>query len=157
MQLGNRLRPEGYTFLAVLALLALVSLGLAALGPLWSHEAQRERERELLKVGTLYAQALASYRAVSPGSLKQYPGRLEALLDDRRFVGTMRHMRKLYPDPVNPGKPWGLLIDASSGIIGVHSLSDEAPLAEGLGRSLDPALGTVRRYSELKFIAKAPP
>jgi type II secretory pathway pseudopilin PulG len=140
MRRGER----GYTFIAVLALLAVCMLGVSLAAPVWSQQVKREREQELLRIGALYAQALASYRDASPGSLKQYPPRLEALLLDTRYVGVQRHLRKLYADPMNPGQPWGLVLDAEQRIVGVYSLSEEAPLAEG----------SARRYSDWKFIAK---
>lgn len=151
---GDRVFIRGYTFVAVLLLLALVSLGLAFAGPMWSQQMQRERERDLLRIGSLYAQAISHYRDVSPGSEKQYPTSLEALLIDTRFVGTLRHMRKAYADPVNPGKPWGLLRDEAGRLIGVYSLSGEAPLAQGSVALEDRVLPAASRYSEWKFFAK---
>ena len=119
------MRPgeRGYTFVAVLALLAVCMLGVSLAGPLWSERVKREREQELLRIGALYAQAIAAYRDASPGSLKQYPQRLEALLLDARYVGVQRHLRKLYGDPMNLGQPWGLVLDANQRIVGVYSLS----------------------------------
>jgi type II secretory pathway pseudopilin PulG len=145
---------RGFSFVAVLALLALCMLGLAVAGPLWSQQVRREREQELLRIGNLYAQAIASYYQSSPGNVKQYPQRLEQLLLDSRFIGVRRHLRTLYPDPVNPGQPWGLVLDAEQRIVGVYSRSEQAPVAEGplkLGATeLEPA----RRYADWKFIAK---
>jgi type II secretory pathway pseudopilin PulG len=60
----------------VLLLIAVSSMALAATGTLWA--AQRDRERQLLWVGSQYAQALRSYYRASPG-LAQY------LLQDNRF------------------------------------------------------------------------
>ena len=148
-------RQRGYTLVAVLVLLALCMLSLAVAGPLWSQQVRREREQELLRIGALYAQALADYRAASPGSLKQYPSRLQDLLTDTRFVGTARHLRELYADPVNPGQPWGLVHDADGRIVGVYSLSQDAPLAE---RGVDlgvTVLGPAKHYADWKFIVKA--
>ena len=141
----------------MLLLLALVALGLAAVGPIWSQQAQRERERDLIRVGTLYAQAIASYRQSSPGSEKLYPLSLESLLLDTRFVGTVRHLRKPYPDPLSPGKPWGVLRDGSGRIVGVYSLSTEVPLAQGEQRLDDRMLPPARRYADWKFLADPKP
>lgn len=149
----GRTVSRGFTFVAALLLLALVSLGLAVAGPLWSQQAQRERERELLRMGALYAQAIAAYRSASPGSDKRYPEQLEWLLLDRRFVGTVRHLRRLYPDPVNPGQPWGLVRDGAGQIVGVHSLSTEPPLAQGPLQWSGRVLGPVRRYADWQFLA----
>ena len=154
MRRGDPHRTRGFAFVAVLVLLALCMLGLSIAGPLWSQQLKREREQELLRIGALYAQALQSYRDSSPGSLKQYPQTLQALLYDTRFVGTQRHLRKLYADPMSNGKPWGLLLDKDQRITGVYSQSEDAPIAKGpldLGSVLlDPA----RRYADWKFIPK---
>lgn len=155
MKVGETRRQAGFTFVAVLLLLALCMLGLAVAGPLWSQQVKREREQELLRIGTLYAQALASYRDASPGSLKQYPKQLEALLLDTRFVGIRRHLRTLYADPVNPGQPWGMVLDTDGRVTGVYSLSPDVPIAQG-SLDLGPfVLPPAQRYSDWKFMLKA--
>lgn len=154
MRRGDSCAECGFTLVAVLLLLALCMLGLAVAGPMWSQQVRREREQELLRVGHLYAQAIASYRDASPGSLKQYPAHLQGLLMDTRFVGVARHLRKLYPDPVNPGQPWGLVQDGDGRIMGVYSRSQEAPVIEAEVNIGDLSLPHARRYSEWKFLAK---
>jgi len=147
---------RGYSLVALLALMAVLSIGLAVAGPTWADRKRRERERELLHIGALYAQALAEYRDSAPGSLKSYPNSLDELLLDRRFVGVRRHLRQLYPDPLGPATPWGLMYNRDGGIIGVYSQSQDAPLA-----SVPIPLGTLtlppaRRYSDWKFTPVQP-
>lgn len=153
MRAGEQRGRNGFTFVAVLLLLALVSLGLAAVGPLWSQQARRDREQELLRIGALYAQAIARYRDVSPGSVKQYPASLDDLLLDRRFVGTMRHLRKAYADPLDPRRPWGLVRNDAGGVIGVYSQSEGEPLTRAPMERDGVRLSPARRYSELLFLA----
>jgi type II secretory pathway pseudopilin PulG len=157
MRRGERARQHGFTFVAVLLLLALCMLGLAVAGPVWSQQVKREREQELLRIGALYAQAIANYRDGSPGTLKQCPPTLNALLRDERFLGTMRHLRRLYGDPVNAGRPWGLVVDADRRITGVYSLSQEAPIAEGALELGAASLAPARHYSDWKFVPKPRP
>jgi type II secretory pathway pseudopilin PulG len=141
---------------AVLALIALVSIGLAAAGPSWSERLRREREQELLKVGSLYARAIASYRDDSPGTSKTYPQTLDVLLSDPRFIGQHRHLRRLYADPLAPARPWGLVRDIDGHIMGVYSQSDEEPLAQG-PQALGPVvLAPARHYADWKFLAPTP-
>lgn len=147
-------KERGFSYVAVLAMVALMGLGLAAIGPLWAEEARREREDELLRVGRLYAEAIARYQKASPGSAKRFPLTLEVLLMDTRFVGTVRHLRTLYPDPLEPARPWGLLRDADGGIRGVFSQSEAPPL-----RTVPVVLGAVTlapaaRYSDWQFVAR---
>jgi len=154
MQAGESRRSEqGFTYVWVLMTLAVLSVGLAALGPAWSDTVQREREADLIRIGTLYAQAIARYRDMSPGSAKTYPPTLEALLsDEARFVGLQRHLRRLYPDPMNPHKPWGLVRGPDGSIRGVYSTSDKAPFRRepmDLGAVQLPA---AQHYFDWRFV-----
>jgi type II secretory pathway pseudopilin PulG len=47
----RRGRQAGFTYVAVLILLAVLSAGLASVGTMWHTQAQREREEELLFIG----------------------------------------------------------------------------------------------------------
>jgi type II secretory pathway pseudopilin PulG len=150
-------KQRGFTLLFMLAAVALVGAALAKIGPMWAQEAQRERETELLRLGSLYAQALQRHRVVSPGSAKTTPKELAALLEDRRFVGTVRHLRKLYPDPMAPNQPWGLLRNADGTIRGVYSTSQEAPLrTEALQLPGLQPLPASAHYADWHFIPVEP-
>ena len=94
---------------------------------------------------------------VSPGAVKQFPPSLEALLEDRRLVGTHRHLRRIYPDPINPSQPWGLLRGPDGRIRGVFSTSELPPLRQ---EAID--LGVVRlerarSYHDWKFVPQVTP
>jgi type II secretory pathway pseudopilin PulG len=159
MQAGSSSQtPQtGFTLLWMLAAVALVGAALAKIGPMWAQQTQRDREAELLRMGALYAQALQRYRVVSPGSAKVTPTELSALLEDRRFVGTVRHLRKLYPDPVAPNQPWGLLRNADGTLRGVYSTSQERPLrTEALQLPGLKPLPASSRYADWHFIALEP-
>ena len=114
--------------LAMLFVVAALGVGMAALGTVWSTTAKREKEAELLFVGDQFRQAIEGYRQRSPGAVKQYPRSLEDLLEDKRFPMTVRHLRRIWRDPLNGGTEWGLVRDGESGITGVHSLSDGVPV-----------------------------
>lgn len=144
-------RAPGFTYVWVLAAVAVLSVGLAAVGVSWSERSRREREQELLRIGRLYAEAIASYYLASPGAAKQYPPSLDALALDTRFVGTLRHLRKVYPDPLAPAQAWGLVLDGQGNIRGVYSTSAGTPLRREpleLGRVKLPS---AERYSDWKF------
>jgi type II secretory pathway pseudopilin PulG len=156
MRRGERRAPRhatrGYGLVAVLLLVALTALGLSSVAQSWSEAARREKEQQLLRVGALYVQALERYRRSSPGSDKRLPKELDELLLDQRFVGTVRHLRRLYPDPVNPAGAWGVVRGEDGRIRGVRSLSEDAPLIAGgvvrPGLKLPPA----QRYSDWQFV-----
>jgi type II secretory pathway pseudopilin PulG len=142
----------GFSYLGVLFLVALLGLGLAGASQSWSIANQRARERELLWVGNQYARALKSYHDHSPG-LRQYPKRLEDLLEDRRYPVPLRHLRRLYPDPVTRNDDWGLLKNRDGGIIGVHSRSGQGPWKRTNFPPRWTSFSGLGRYSEWKFIA----
>ncbi len=158
MPVGKGCRGQrGFTYLTVMALVALLGLGLAAIGPMWADAAQREREQELLRVGQLYAQAIGSYRASSPGSVKRYPAQLADLLQDTRFVGTRRHLRKLYADPLNPARQWGLIRAPDGGVAGVYAQDERLPFVRAAQQVGVVQLTAAQRYSDWKFMPKETP
>ena len=152
-----RHKQRGFTYVTVMALIAVLSLGLATLGPWWSAATQREREQDLLRVGVIYAEAIASYRATAPGSAKPYPPNLTSLTLDTRFVGTRRHLRRLYADPLNPARPWGLVAAPDGGIRGVYSLDERQPFLRAPSQLGKVSLPASQRYSDWKFISGEAP
>jgi type II secretory pathway pseudopilin PulG len=119
---------RGFSYLGLLAAIALAGVALAAAGVLWSTEAKRERERELLFVGDQFRAAIASYAAATPPGSQTYPTSLEQLVEDRRWPTPRRHLRRIYPDPMTGSTHWGLVRNAQGGIVGVHSTAEEPVL-----------------------------
>jgi type II secretory pathway pseudopilin PulG len=143
----------GFTLIGLLLLLAVLGVGLAALGTAWQAARQREKEADLLFIGDQYRQALASYYRLGPGSDKHYPKKLESLLSDPRFPNTVRHLRRLWPDPITGGD-WVLLRDAEGGIQGVHSSSTATPRkTAGFPKEYAEFEGA-SQYSDWVFMAK---
>jgi len=123
---------RGYSYLAVLFLVALTAAGLAALGQAWSTAAQRERERELLFRGDEIARAIAAYAQATPNPPQQYPRSLDDLLSDTRSLQPRRHLRRAYEDPFT-GKPdWELVAEPGQpgAFSAVRSRSDHVLLRE---------------------------
>lgn len=148
MRRGER----GYGLVAVLVLLALASLALSVTAQSWATDSRREKEQQLLRIGALYVQALERYRRSSPGTDKRLPQELEELLVDQRFVGTVRHLRRLYPDPVGGSGQWGVVRGEDGRVRGIYSLSEDAPLIDGPVRRPGLLLAPARRYSDWKFV-----
>ncbi len=147
----RRRSQSGFTFVALLVVIFVVALGLSAAGPRWREQSQREQERELMRVGVLYARALADFRENSPGSLKTYPRSLDELVLDSRFLGVRRHLRRLYPDPLDPARPWGVVRDIDGYIVAVYSQSPDEPVAAGPVDLDYLVLAPARHYSDWKF------
>lgn len=144
-------RPQqGFTYIGLLILVAVIGIALAGTGEVISTEMRREREQELLFVGTQYAQAIASYRAFSPGG-EAYPTTLEALLEDNRNPATIRHLRKLYRDPMTQSATWGLVRGPNNGIVAVFSLSTDAPIKQAGFPKRYEEFSTAKSYQEWQF------
>lgn len=141
--------------LALLFILAALGAGMAAVGTLWTTVAQREKEAELLFVGEQYRRAIESYQLRGPGSEKPYPPTLEALLEDRRFPMPVRHLRRLYPDPMTGRPEWGLVRDAEGGIVGVHSLAEGVPMKTAGFSPDQEGFEAATSYREWVFKARA--
>lgn len=142
----------GFTYVAVLFLIAIMAAALAATGIVWQQAGQREKERELLFVGDQFRQAIRLYYERTPGGVKRYPLRLEDLLVDPRQPGLQRYLRKIYRDPLTKEIEWGLVRTTEGGIMGVYSLSQETPLKTGNFRQLDQAFENKSKYAEWQFI-----
>jgi type II secretory pathway pseudopilin PulG len=154
------MRPDkqrGFTYVAVLAILALLGIALAAVGTRWADRVQREREQELLRVGKLYAQAILAYHRGSPGSDKTWPKTIQDLELDPRMLGTVRYLRAPYTDPMVPGQPLALVRAADDTIHGVYSTSTAAPFREGTIDLSVVVLAPAQRYSDWQFIPKVDP
>jgi type II secretory pathway pseudopilin PulG len=142
-------RSRGFTYLTILFAIAILSTGLALIGEVWHTSAMREKEAELLQIGDEYRKAIERYYLSGP---RIYPRSLSDLIRDPRQPGTVRHLRKLYPDPITGGTEWGLVKSADGGIAGVHTLSEEKPLKSSGFRVRDAAFEGSARYSDWKFI-----
>jgi type II secretory pathway pseudopilin PulG len=141
---------RGFTYVGLLLGVALAGTSLALVGQVWSTTSKRERERELLFVGSQFRYAIGLYYESSPG-VKQYPRRLEDLVEDKRFPVARRYLRKIYPDPMSGKTDWGLLMQGDQ-ILGVYSQSREQPLKVAnfdLGDAMS-ADGTT--YSDWRFV-----
>lgn len=88
---------------------------------------QLEKEQRLIFIGNQYRSAISRYYENSPGTTKQFPRRLEDLLEDARTISKNRYIAQLYPDPITE-KAWGLLRTLDGSITGIHSLSEDAPV-----------------------------
>ncbi|KWH29799.1 type II secretion system protein [Burkholderia stagnalis] len=159
MRRGNRSRgsprgQRGIAYLGVLMLVAALGLGMTQAARIWTTVQQREREAQLLFVGDQYRAAIASYYNAAGGS--RYPASLEALLEDRRGLPTLRHLRRLYADPLTGSMQWGLVKAPDGGIMGVFSESPGRPLKrQGFPARYD-AFGDSDAYGEWAFVYLPP-
>jgi hypothetical protein len=140
---------DGFTYLTVLFLVALLGLGLARAGQVWRTAAMREREAELLYVGNQYRLAIERY--YKHGML-QYPQKIDDLLEDPRYPEVERYLRRPYFDPMTGKDEWGLVKAPDGGIMGVYSLSEDKPFKiAGFGVENQSFEGA-GKYSDWKFV-----
>jgi type II secretory pathway pseudopilin PulG len=124
---------SGFTLLGLLFLVAGLGVAMAALGTMWHTAAQREKERDLLFVGDQFRRAIESFWNVPlpVGAPRRLPRDFSELLADARFPDTVRHLRRVYRDPMTGNAEWGLVKQADGGFSGVYSLSEDRPFKSG--------------------------
>jgi type II secretory pathway pseudopilin PulG len=149
---GNRRRLGGFTYLAVILIVAMMGAGLGATGQVWRTAQQREKERQLLFVGNEYKQAIGRYVERNPGGVRTFPRRLEDLLLDSRHPSIQRYLRKLYRDPITDSLDWGLIRASDGGIAGVYSKSELKPLKIAGFAPWDARLEKAQKYSDWIFV-----
>jgi len=143
---------RGYSYLAVLFLVALTAAGLAALGQAWSTGAQREKERELEFRGNEIARAIAAYVRATPNLSQQFPKSLDDLVVDARGLTPRHHLRRLYADPFTGAADWELVGEPGQpgAFSAVRSRSTHPLLREiTVGRAV------VRQARDLVFTARS--
>src|SRR5437868_825984 len=113
---NGRRSSHGFTYVALLMVIALIGFAASASVSVGSVVARRDAELQLLVIGMEYQRALRSYAGVpadlTTPSLGRGPRMLEELLRDPRAPGIRRHLRQLYPDPLTGLNEWGLVRDA---------------------------------------------
>jgi len=142
---------RGVVLMGLVVLLALCGLAAVNFAESAVTARQREREVQLLWVGQQFRQAFESYYRATPGPVKHLPVTLDELVRDSRFPNPVRHLRKIYPDPIQPDVPWGILKRGNQ-IIGVYSQADGMPLRRA---SFAPGLESFEgatQYSAWRFM-----
>ena len=118
----------GFTYLWLLFVLAISAAGTAAVGELWTVQAQRSKELDLAFRGQAVVAALESYRAASPAGTPCAPQSLDDLLQDQRSTVTLRHLRKPYANPFAPSGEWEWVKDTQGRMLGVKSRPPASPI-----------------------------
>ncbi len=150
----NSWRPmSGFTFLGVLMIIAIMSIGLLAVSEVWNIARKREKEQELLFVGHQFREAIKMYCTRGPrgSQIQIYPMYLEDMLKDPRYPNTRRYLRKIYTDPMTGTNDWGLLKNPNGSIYGVYSLSDGTTIKQDNFDLADAGFVGKSNYADWKF------
>ncbi|PNU19845.1 type II secretion system protein [Geothermobacter hydrogeniphilus] len=158
----KRIRPlrnqHGITLMIVLVMVVIMGLSMGIAGSTWRTVVQRAKEQELLFRGDQYRRAIESYFSVKHGGKTGLlPSSLEDLLKDPRFPGTVRHIRKLYKDPMT-GEDFVIIKDKRSGgrIKGVRSDSKQVPFKkDGFAKEYEK-FADAASYREWEFVFEPP-
>ncbi len=142
----------GFTYLAVLFFVAIMGVMLAATGVIWSTTQQRKKEQELLFVGNQFRKAIGDYYERTPGTIKRYPNSFNDLLKDNRRLATVRHLRRIYVDPMTAKPEWGVIRAPDGGIMGVFSLSADPALKRNGFLQRDSTFDGADTYLKWRFI-----
>lgn len=147
-------RQRGFGYLMVLFAMAAMGITLAGAGEVWHTTARREKEAQLLFVGHQFRQALASYRDRSPVGSPTAPATLGELLEDDRFPTPVRHLRRLWRDPMTNATDW-VLLKPGGRITAIHSRERGEPLRK-VFNPRDAAFNGTASYDQWVFEALAP-
>lgn len=152
---------RGISLLIVLLLIVIMGLAAGIAGSSWRTIMQRERETELLFRGDQYRRAIKSYYEVAHGGQRgMLPSTLDDLVKDPRFPNTVRHLRKLYKDPMT-GEDFEVIKDqtAAGRIKGVRSTSEDEPFKKDGFSKEDEKFSGATSYKQWEFVyepAKTP-
>ena len=149
-------RARGYTYLAMLFAIATAGAVAATGSVMWQQEAQRERERELLRIGDEFRNAIGLYYQRSPGSVPIYPPKLEDLVRDDRHLTLQRYLRRVYRDPMTGTQQWGVVTAPQGGVMGVYSRSEDMPIKKSGFDERNAAFAGKATYAEWKFVYVPP-
>jgi type II secretory pathway pseudopilin PulG len=149
MMPAARERQQGFTYVGLLMSVVIMGLMLTVAARIWSTTEQREREAQLLWVGHAYRMAISSYYA----SGHQYPATLQDLLLDERSPVPIRHLRRLYLDPMTGAADWTVIPTPSgTGVMGVASSSQRAPIKRKNFDLVDSTFTDTECYCLWQFI-----
>jgi type II secretory pathway pseudopilin PulG len=146
-------REAGFTYIALLIVVAIMGVWLAATANVLHLRVQRDKEQELLYIGHEFRQALEHYASSSVGAARRLPLRLEDLLLDERQLEKRRHLRRIYLDPMTGTAEWGVVTRADGQIMGVHSLSTAEPVKTAGFEARDQAFTGKHSYADWVFMA----
>lgn len=128
----KRHTEAGFTYIGLLILIAILGVISAASIQIGSILQRRIAEEALLDIGLEYQHALISYANATNNGQQSLPRSLQDLLKDPRYPKVMRHLRRIYDDPLTGKNTWGLIYAKdNNGIIGIYSLSDQKPIKIG--------------------------
>lgn len=125
-------RACGFTYVGTLIMVGILSITAAATLRLGAVAHRRAAEQELLEIGDAFRDAFISYANATPVGMQRTPPSLQELVKDPRYPTPLRHLRKIFVDPVSGRAEWGTVpAIPGPGIVGVYSLAEGKPFKVG--------------------------
>jgi type II secretory pathway pseudopilin PulG len=145
----------GFAYLALLISIAIIGVAAAGAIELGAIYQRRMAEKELLYVGGEFQRALLGYAESTPLGQPTQPRTLDELLLDPRYPNPVRHLRKLYADPMTGKADWVLVkgLDGQT-ILGIHSASTAHPIQIAHFPKEFQGFERKKRYTEWVFVAR---
>lgn len=156
LMVNGKPAPRGFTYLSLLFFIAILGAGLAATAVSWHNARQREKEIELLFIGSEFRDAIALYYYRTPGAIKEFPRDLNDLLKDPRYSNTQRYLRRIYRDPMAGQAQWGTVTAPGGGIMGIYSLSKAVPVKKAGFPDRLKSFESSNSYSDWVFVYDLP-
>lgn len=144
---------SGFSYVGLLIIVAVLTMVSTATMTVGQLVAQRSEEEELLFIGNQFRSAIQSYFNMGA----RYPGSLEELVEDTRSPVPVRHLRRIYPDPITRRQDWQILYAPTGGIMGVASRSERQPIKKRNFTDADKGLEDKMSYSAWLFYFNAYP
>jgi type II secretory pathway pseudopilin PulG len=159
MRGGGKARraQAGLAYLALLIAIAIIGVAAAASAQLGAIYQRRMAEEELLAVGGEFQRALLSYAAATPLGQPTQPRMLDDLVRDPRYPNAVRHLRKVYADPMTGKADW-VLVKSPDGqtIVGIHSVSKAHPIKISHFPGEFQGFTDKKSYADWVFVARFP-
>jgi type II secretory pathway pseudopilin PulG len=147
-------RARGFTYLAVLWLLAVLAAGSGVAAQRMTTAVQRERETEMRFRAQEIVRAIERYHARTPAGKPSWPAGLDDLVEDVRHDPPLRHLRRLYDDPFTGRADWRPLRLAGGGLVGVRSRSERPALQLAATVAATRRSGDLLRVGDWTFVAE---
>jgi type II secretory pathway pseudopilin PulG len=147
----------GYAYLALLIAIAIIGVTAAGAAQLGAIYQRRMAEEELLTIGGEFQRALLSYAVATPLGQPTQPRTLDELVRDPRYPNVVRHLRKLYADPMTGKADWALVKSPDGQtIVGIHSSSKGHPIKLSHFPGEFQGFNDKRSYADWVFVARFP-
>lgn len=127
-------RSAGFSYILLMLLLGVMGILGSFSIDAGSRMNRRGAEVELLRIGEEFDSALRSYREnsvnISSAASTRGPAELVNLTRDTRSGRLVRHVRKIYADPLIGQENWGIIRDQEGFILGIYSLAEGEPIKQ---------------------------